>query len=123
MARSPFPARLLLGAFALAALAGCRDDEIRRYKVPQPVTTPMRLLGAIVSHGERTWFFKLLGPAPAVGEQKDTFDRFLTTVQFHDAGEKPITWTVPEGWREEQGGQMRYATLRSDKGHLELTVT
>ena len=55
----------------------------------------MRLLGAIVPHGERTWFFKLLGPAPAVGEQKETFDRFLASVQFPDKGERPITWTVP----------------------------
>jgi len=131
MVRSTLPANpprrfvpLLLTALAVAALAGCRDDDVRRYKVPKPVTTPMRLLGAIVPHGERTWFFKLLGPAPVVGEQKETFDRFLTTVKFNDTGDRPITWTVPEGWSEEQpGGQMRYATLRSDKDHLELTVT
>jgi hypothetical protein len=131
MVRSTLPANpfrrsvpLLLGALAVAVLAGCRDDEIRRYKVPQPVTTPMRLLGAIVPHGERTWFFKLLGPAPAVGEQKETFDRFLATVKFVDAGERPITWKVPDGWSEEPGSQMRYATLKSEgKDHLELTVT
>lgn len=126
MVRSTLPRRLvpLFGALTIAALTGCRDDEVRRYRVPKPVTTPMRLLGAIIPHGERTWFFKLLGPAPAVGEHKETFDRFLATVQFSDKGERPIAWTVPDGWREEPGGPMRYATLKSEgKDHLELTVT
>jgi hypothetical protein len=40
-----------------------------------------RLLGAIVPFGEGTWFFKLLGPAPVVAEQKAAFLDFLKTVK------------------------------------------
>jgi len=45
-------------------------------------------------------------------------------VKFVDHGERPIAWKVPDGWSEEAGGQMRFATLKSEgKDHLELTVT
>jgi hypothetical protein len=44
-----------------------------------------RILGAIVEQGDRTWFFKMRGPATAVGKQKATFETFLKSVRF-DAG-------------------------------------
>jgi hypothetical protein len=43
--------------------------------------SPRRLLGAIVPFGDGTWFFKLLGPAPVVAEQKAAFLEFLKTVK------------------------------------------
>jgi hypothetical protein len=43
--------------------------------------SPRRLLGAIVPFGEGTWFFKMLGPAAAVAEQKAAFLGFLKTVK------------------------------------------
>jgi hypothetical protein len=127
--------RSLVFALGLTAavLAGCQQsDEIRRYQVPRVEPPEFRLLGAMVSHGDHAWFFKVLGPAPAVAEQKDPFDRFLHSVRFTGKSDPPLTWTVPQGWREEPKGakreQMpgmeRYATflLPSKERDLQLTV-
>jgi hypothetical protein len=41
-----------------------------------------RLIGAIVPKGQLTWFFKLMGPAHLVEQQKDTFTKFVQTVKY-----------------------------------------
>jgi hypothetical protein len=41
-----------------------------------------RLVGAIVPHGNQTWFFKLMGDAPLVGQEKDNFARFVKGIQY-----------------------------------------
>ena len=41
-----------------------------------------RTLGAIVPYGDRTWFFKLTGPADLVEKQKTKFEAFLKSVKF-----------------------------------------
>ncbi len=41
-----------------------------------------RLLAVLVPRGERTWFFKMLGPADLVGRQKAAFEAFVKSVQF-----------------------------------------
>jgi hypothetical protein len=122
-----------MGAAALLA-AGCQQDEIEHYRAPKselalPATAPgegkpVRLLAAILHHGDRTWFFKMTGPPPEVAAQEDAFHHFLQSLHFTDHGDKPVSWTVPEGWKEEGGTSMRYATLRAgDKGDVELSVT
>src|SRR5439155_12390848 len=77
----------------VAALAGCQNDEIRKYRAPReqaiqaPAKTsasPVRLLAAIVPHGDRTWFFKLTGPEQATGEHQEEFTRFVQSVHFTD---------------------------------------
>lgn len=80
-----------------------------------------RLIGAIVPHGERTWFFKLTGPARAVTEQVDQFRQFIKSLKFVKDEAK---WTLPEGWREEEGTGIRVATIRidADGAALELSV-
>ncbi|MFL5241966.1 MAG: hypothetical protein ACJ8FY_07645 [Gemmataceae bacterium] len=124
----------LFTALALAVL-GCQRDEIQHYKVPKEdtgseavtqQTLPTRLLGVIIPHGKRTWFFKLSGPVAAIDEQKEAFDRFISSVHFTDQGDKPVTWKTPEGWTEQPGGNgFRYATLRlaSKEGPLEVSVS
>src|SRR2546423_15633642 len=76
----------LFAALALAVL-GCQRDEIQQYQVPKEDTgseavtqqaLPTRLLGVIVPHGKRTWFFKLSGPVAAIADQKEAFDRFIS---------------------------------------------
>ena len=114
----------------LLALVGCQNqDEIRHYQVPH---AELRLLAAMVPHGDNAWFFKVLGPAPAVEEQKDRFDRFMRSVRFTGDKERPLTWTVPEGWHQEAKetkvqqvpGLERYATFRlpCKERELELSV-
>lgn len=145
MPRSHLPpgaaaARRLLAPVVLAAAAGllalgCQQDEIRHYQAPKSEAVmpeaghtgahnPVRLLAAILHHGDRTWFFKMTGPPPEVAAQQDTFNQFLHSLQFTDKGDKPITWKLPAGWTEGAGTEMRYATLHAgDKGDVELVVT
>lgn len=42
---------------------------------------PMRMLGAITSHGGNSWFFKLLGPDALVAAEKPAYLEFLQTVK------------------------------------------
>jgi hypothetical protein len=41
-----------------------------------------RLIAAIVPKGQQTWFYKLMGPAPLVDQQKDAFTKFVQTVKY-----------------------------------------
>jgi hypothetical protein len=122
-----------IAAVVLVGLAGCQSqDEIRHYQVPREETPALRLLAAMVPHGDNAWFFKVLGPETAVGEQKARFDGFVRSLRFTDKKDIPPTWTVPEGWREvakdpntkQMPGMERYATFRlpTKERELELTV-
>ena len=64
---------------------------------------PVRLLAAIFPRPDETWFFKLSGPVKAVDDQEKTFQGFIRSVRFSDRAEKPVTWEVPPGWRQEPG--------------------
>jgi len=134
---------LLLWVLVLTAQAGCEQREaIAHYKVAkapankaphdaasqstadQPAGEPKdRTLGAIVPFGEQGWFFKLVGPKDAVAAKNDEFMVFLKSIHFSSQG-KP-QWTLPEGWQEQPGSGIRFATLlipAADKP-LEVSVT
>jgi hypothetical protein len=111
----------LFSVLTVVGLSGCQSDEIAHYQVAK---TETRLLAAIVPHGDRTWFFKLTGPAAEVDSQRESFLTFLNSVRFTGKENEPMTWTVPNGWQQEKGSELRYATFRI-KGQaesLELTV-
>jgi hypothetical protein len=144
---------LLLGLpMVLSWMAGCRNqDEITQYTVARREVHPPklkrsdseqgpgvrarpavgdsseeegqdRLLGAIAPRGATTWFFKLTGPSRLVGEEQATgFLKFLASLGFSDRGPE---WSLPEGWREEPGSGMRYATLLipTDESPLEMSA-
>lgn len=125
--RSVLPDVRPLLALVLAALClstGCKEEEpVARYRAPKE-RIPQRLLGAIIPHGEKTWFFKLLGPRKAVDAAEKEFIGFIESVRFTDKDLRPVTWTLPAGWSEKPGSELRYATLLlgpKDKP-LELTV-
>src|SRR5207249_4359851 len=115
---------------AAAAVLGCQQtEEIRRYQMPREPR--IRMLAAMIPHGERTWFVKVTGPDPAVEEHKRAFRQFIESFHFNnDKGKPPLTWTVPENWKEvnakaAKGEFQRFATfrLRAPQGEeLELTV-
>ncbi len=86
-------------------LAGCQDDEVRRYQVPRPPAPPapkanVRLLAAIAPQADRTFFLKLQGPIDAVDPQAEAFDRFIKSVRFTGKADEPAQWTLPEGWKQ-----------------------
>ncbi|MFV2065448.1 MAG: hypothetical protein ACC645_00600 [Pirellulales bacterium] len=83
-----------------------------------------RMLAALISQGEQTWFFKVTGPADVVDPFADTFRDFIRSVRFpKDAPHQP-TWTLPEGWRQDPAKGMRYATVRfgPQDGPLAMSV-
>ncbi len=124
---------VLLGALAVAPLflAGCAEQEpIEIYTVQK---TPRDLmLGAIVPRGEKTWYFKLTGPKPAVEQHQAAFHKFIESLQFAKEGpeDKPA-WQLPDGWQEVKEADAAsamfkpYATIKlpATEAKLELTVT
>jgi len=122
---------VIVCGLAATLLLGCQNDEIRSYRVPKSEATraiapseAARLLAVIIPHGQQTWFFKLVGPVAQVDEQKQAFDQFIRSVRFNDQAERPVTWTVPTGWRAGPESKVRYATfqLGAQEPPLELTV-
>jgi hypothetical protein len=115
--------RPLVVVLAAAALAGCQNDEIRTYRVDKTAMT--RLLGAILPHGDSTWFFKVSGPQSAVSAHEGEFTAFLRSLRFDGPNDRPLAWTLPDGWRQDKmNPPSRYATLLiGEKDVLELTIT
>lgn len=117
------------GIFALVfCFGGCRpEDQIDRYQVARE-KSPHRMLGAIVPRGERGWFFKVTGANEVVAAESDRFQAFIESVQFGDGDEAEAEpepdWKLPEGWTQEPGEGMRFATItiNTDGQPLELTV-
>jgi hypothetical protein len=133
---SPRAGLLLTCGAAVALLTGCQQDEIQRYQVarveaPRPampaaapaVKGEVRMLAAILPRGDRTWFVKLVGAPVAVAPHAEAFDKFVRSLRFTDSPDRPLTWTVPEGWREEPGKGFRYATLRMGPKDAEVELT
>jgi hypothetical protein len=134
---------LLLWILAIAAQTGCeQSDAIAHYKVDkaplieappdaalqgaseQPAGEAKdRTLGAIVPFGEKGWFFKLTGPKDVVAAKTDEFTSFVKSVRFSSQG-KP-DWTLPQGWQEQPGSGIRFATLLipAENQPLEVSVT
>ncbi len=115
----------LLAAAGLCVLVqlGCgRRYEIQTYTVPKPD----RMLGAVIRHGDRAWFFKVTGPNADLAEQEPKFRQLIRSVRFVDEQDLSVVekkepkpeWDLPEGWRQlpddapqNRGTVRRYATL------------
>jgi hypothetical protein len=83
------------------------------------------MLAAIIPQGKRAWFFKVTGPSEAVRDKAEAFEALIKSVRFSGADDSTPEWTLPEGWQQEPGTGMRYATLQmaSTGEPLELSVT
>jgi hypothetical protein len=130
-----FMVLLALVCAGVLAVSLRRDEEgIRSYTVQRPEPSS-RLLGAIIPQGDKAvlakdgapgkaWFFKLTGPNQAVAEQAPAFRQLIESVTFPSEGNSEPTWTLPEGWTQRPGSQMRFATLQVEAGgDTECSVT
>jgi hypothetical protein len=82
------------------------------------------ILAAILSHGGKTWFFKLTAPIAELASCKDEFVAFLTNIQGEAAAPPPPPQTppppgkpgigldVPDGWEKSAGSSMRVASFK-----------
>jgi hypothetical protein len=132
---------IILLTLAIILLNGCeRSDGISQYPIPKPESIQLpaadladqtspptagrreRMLGAILPHGEQTWFFKLSGKPDRVTDRSEPFRDFVQSVRFHKDGTPQ--WTLPAGWTQQPGARMRFATIVVDAEEppLELTV-
>jgi hypothetical protein len=116
---------------------GCKPREaIRHYQVPKAAASEQssasakpaslqaaggRMLAAVVPHKDQAWFFKVTGPKEALGTYAEAFRELLRSLRFADG--KP-QWKLPEGWRQQPGTGMRFATLELGPAGsaVELTV-
>src|SRR5205085_16268 len=126
---------------SLLAVIGCgQRDQIARYSVRKPElvdptliastskTTPdaaeQQTVGLIVPVGDMGWFFKLTGDVRAVQPQHEAFLEFVQSIKFSPAPDFKPSWTLPAGWKELPGREMRFATIQiaADDKPLELSV-
>jgi hypothetical protein len=121
------------GMTLLVVFLGCREpDQIRSYPIPKETRPTVvakdsgpatdRMLAAILPAGERAWFFKVVGPIASIDKHADAINDFFGKLTIADDGR--AKWTLPDGWQEQPGNEMRLATLviPSDGKPLEMTV-
>lgn len=124
----------LLFSASVVVASGCKqDDTITSYHVSKehPTVTAERgtdqpqdrMLAAMIPHGEKTWFFKVTGPADALASQAESFKKLIGSVQFTAAGTSP-EWTLPADWQQRPASGMRFATIviGGEDKPLELSV-
>src|SRR5262245_2598844 len=129
--------RLDLRRFAwlglVGILAGCRPPEqIAKYTVSKPelidssltaTAPPEQMLAAMVQLGEQSWFFKLTGDPAVVEPSRGAFLDFVKSVKFSGGSEPRPTWTLPAGWEELPGNEVRLATLKFRSGSQPLEIS
>ena len=108
-----------------------RTDRATIETIELPKKETDRTLAAIVLHSN-AWFFKLQGPLKPVGELRETFRKFIQSVEFNETTMEP-TWKLPRRWKklpddtpQNQGQFPRYATIEipgDDEDPMELSVT
>jgi hypothetical protein len=100
-----------------------------------------QLLGAIVPHGDRTWFFKLDGSDQQVGAHQAEFDQFIRSIHFEQVApaqqpqvstpqasqdESPspgVQWQIPTGWTQQPTTPMLLALLQAGDGGAIVKVS
>jgi hypothetical protein len=127
---------LLVVATGLIGPAGCGPrDDIAVYTAPTESHTatarePVKLIALLVSVSDQDqWVFKLSGPDESVDAVSSTVMDFFHSLRVNpkQSGEPPpITWKLPDGWREREGsGEFRYASIAipTRGGSLDLSVS
>lgn len=107
-----------------------------------PGETRQRILVAMMTEADTTWFFKLTGPDELVAAEKTNLKGFLETVELHTeshddphaslattpppatipAGNLP-GWKVPTGWTPVPPGSMVLASFDLPGGDAKVTVS
>jgi hypothetical protein len=110
----------------------------------------LRMLASLIPDDERVWVYKLMGPADAVGAQKDFFEGMVKSTTFHGqagataaanpggnsgatgapasngaGGHIPgvTAYTLPEGWQvDTQPRPMRVATIVVPSGNTQAEI-
>ncbi len=68
-----------------------------------------RMVVAVATREDATWFFKITGSKSAVAGTADQWKTILTGMKFDSSGNPQ--WQLPENWTQGPMRQMRFATL------------
>ena len=60
---------------------------------------------------DRSYFVRLFGSIEEVDPHEKDFDAFLNSIRVPGEGGKPISWTVPAGWKEGPPNAARVVTI------------
>lgn len=110
----------VVGCTILVPLTGCSPpEEIRTYTVKKQADAPAptieapqgaiksRILGGIIPIGNGGFYFlKFTGPVEKIDPHEKQLFALLSSIRLDDVRKAP-TYTVPEGWKESGGAQMR----------------
>ncbi|MFN0021954.1 MAG: hypothetical protein ACKVP0_27210 [Pirellulaceae bacterium] len=109
-------------AQSMISPAARKKEAIAVYTAQRP---KQRVLGGIALARPYGWFFKVAGPDELVAAHKEGLETFLKSVKFGPRADADPTWTLPEGWKQLEGNDLRFATIQmgSSDAPLELTVT
>ena len=104
------------GVVVTLALVGCQPAPapVVQYEIPTAVPAVLqsegdRMLAAMVPVGANVWFYKVMGPAGAVGQLADRFESFVQSVEYAEG--EPDLSALPEGWRRGGKKPFRFATI------------
>ncbi len=99
----------LVGCLVVAAPGCSPPKQIHSYTVPK---MHERMLAGMTIHGDKAWFFKILGPSDLVDEKADDFRALVESVEFDSDGQP--SWSLPEGWTDELSKERtRHATIKT----------
>lgn len=71
--------------------------------------------------GDKVWFFKVMGPEPAISTIADPFRSFVESVSFSEEG--PFLATLPAGWRRAADKPMRFASISVETPEKQLDIS
>jgi hypothetical protein len=82
------------------------------------------MLAAILTAGDKAWFFKIVGPAAELDTRVDELQEFFASLR-PAVGTALPTWKLPSDWSTQPASGMRAATILVPiaSKSLELTVT
>ena len=109
-------------AQAVISPAARKKEAIAVYSTQRP---KQRVLGGIALARPYGWLFKVSGPDELVAPQKEPLEIFLKSVKFGSRPDADPTWTLPEGWKQLEGNQSRFATIQmgTSDAPVEMSVT
>lgn len=125
-------------ALLAVIVVGCRNQEqitvvdTERTELPRQELDAEAARGqldhmfaAIVPHGDKAWFFKVVASGSSAEEAGAAFDGFISTVSLDGVSQdaKTPNWELPEGWESETATGMRDATITMPVGESTLEVT
>ncbi|QDU37264.1 hypothetical protein Mal4_15740 [Maioricimonas rarisocia] len=126
--RTARPALAILSVIVLAQTSCVDQEPIETYTVQrasQPAPAPPIEGSADTAPNTVgvAWFVKLLGPQEAVDRHVNDFGKLVRSIRI-DRASGEMSWTLPDGWTEEKGSGLRFATFKvpAEEPPLEVTV-